>query len=88
MSFSWIALKRIERLAPELDLVFLMDAPGEWLRARPLARPDWIAGPGIELLREHPKVISPDRGAAAGCTAGRSTPRRTRRSAASSGSRP
>jgi glycerophosphoryl diester phosphodiesterase len=58
MSFSWIALKRIERLAPELDLVFLMDAPGEWLRARPLARPDWIAGPGIELLREHPKVIS------------------------------
>jgi len=57
MSFSWIALKRIERLAPELDVVFLMHNPGEWLRARPLTRPDWIAGPGIELVREHPKVV-------------------------------
>jgi glycerophosphoryl diester phosphodiesterase len=57
MSFSWVALKRIERLAPELEVVFLMDSPGEWLRARPVARKDWIAGPGIALLREHPKVI-------------------------------
>jgi glycerophosphoryl diester phosphodiesterase len=57
MSFSWVALKRIERLAPDLDVVFLMDSPREWLRARPVARKDWIAGPGIALLREHPKVI-------------------------------
>ncbi len=28
MSFSWIALKRIERLAPELDVVFLMHKHG------------------------------------------------------------
>ena len=58
MSFSWIALKRIERLAPELDVVFLMHNPGEWLRARPMSRPDWIAGPGIALVREHPKVVA------------------------------
>ncbi|MEP6816973.1 MAG: glycerophosphodiester phosphodiesterase family protein [Marmoricola sp.] len=57
MSFSMIALRRIERLAPDLDVVFLMRSPGEWLRARPVARRDWIAGPGIALLREHPKVI-------------------------------
>jgi glycerophosphoryl diester phosphodiesterase len=58
MSFSWIALKRIERLAPELDVVFLMQSTREWLRARPLTRPDWIAGPDIALVREHPKVIA------------------------------
>jgi glycerophosphoryl diester phosphodiesterase len=58
MSFSWIALKRIERLAPELDVVFLMHSTGEWQRARPLARQDWIAGPGIALVREHPKVVA------------------------------
>jgi glycerophosphoryl diester phosphodiesterase len=57
MSFSWVALKRVERLAPDLDVVFLMDSPGEWLRARPIARSDWIAGPGIELLRTRPQVI-------------------------------
>ncbi|MDQ6642187.1 MAG: glycerophosphodiester phosphodiesterase [Actinomycetota bacterium] len=58
MSFSWVALKRMERLAPDLDVVFLMHSPGEWLRARPVARKDWIAGPGIALLREHPRIIA------------------------------
>ena len=57
MSFSWVALKRIERLAPDLDVVFLMHATGEWLRSRPVAREDWIAGPGIELVRSNPEVI-------------------------------
>ncbi|RNM12710.1 glycerophosphodiester phosphodiesterase family protein [Nocardioides pocheonensis] len=57
MSFSWVALRRIRRLAPALRLVFLMDSPLDWARTRPLAEPDWIAGPGIELLQKHPEMI-------------------------------
>ncbi len=57
MSFSWVALRRVRRIAPGLDLVYLMDAPTEWVRSRPIAEPDWIAGPGIKLLRKHPELI-------------------------------
>jgi glycerophosphoryl diester phosphodiesterase len=57
MSFSWVALRRVRRLAPDLDLVFLMDAPTQWVRSRPVSEPDWIAGPGIALLRDHPESI-------------------------------
>jgi glycerophosphoryl diester phosphodiesterase len=57
MSFSWVALRRIRRLAPGLDLVFLVDGPTEWARARPVAEPDWIAGPGIALVRRHPELV-------------------------------
>ena len=57
MSFSWIALRRVRRLAPRLRLVFLMDGPTDWARVRPFAEPDWIAGPGIHLLRKHPDLI-------------------------------
>jgi glycerophosphoryl diester phosphodiesterase len=57
MSFSWVALRRIRRLAPDLDLVFLMDSPMAWASSRPFAEPDWIAGPGIELLHRHPELI-------------------------------
>jgi glycerophosphoryl diester phosphodiesterase len=58
MSFSWVALRRVRRLAPEIPLVFLMDSPLDWARSRPFADADWIAGPGIELLRKHPELIS------------------------------
>lgn len=57
MSFSWVALRRIRRVAPDLDLVFLMDSPLAWARSRPISEPDWIAGPGIELVRKHPEQI-------------------------------
>lgn len=57
MSFSWIALRRVRRLAPDLKLVFLMDGPTDWVRVRPFADNDWIAGPGIKLLRKHPEMI-------------------------------
>jgi len=57
MSFSWIALRRVRRLAPELRLVYLMDGPTDWVRVRPFAEPDWIAGPGIHLLRKHPELV-------------------------------
>jgi glycerophosphoryl diester phosphodiesterase len=57
MSFSWVALRRVRRLAPEIDLVFLMDSPLDWARSRPISEPGWIAGPGIELLHKHPDLI-------------------------------
>jgi glycerophosphoryl diester phosphodiesterase len=57
MSFSWVALRRIRRIAPDLDLVFLMDSPLSWARSRPISEPDWIAGPGIELVRKHPEQV-------------------------------
>jgi glycerophosphoryl diester phosphodiesterase len=57
MSFSWVALRRVRRLAPELDLVFLMDSPLSWASSRPFAEPDWIAGPGIELVRRHQDLV-------------------------------
>lgn len=56
MSFSWVALSRIRRLAPELELVLLIDRPHSWRVAKELVTEDWIAGPGIELLRESPRV--------------------------------
>ncbi|MEO5653612.1 MAG: glycerophosphodiester phosphodiesterase family protein [Marmoricola sp.] len=57
MSFSWVALRRIQRIAPDLELVLLIDSPQQWYRSRPFAEKDWIAGPGIEVLREHPDFI-------------------------------
>ena len=57
MSFSWVALRRIRRLAPDLDLVYLIDSPLGWASSRPFAELDWIAGPGIELLQKHPDLI-------------------------------
>ncbi|MFL6107466.1 MAG: glycerophosphodiester phosphodiesterase family protein [Marmoricola sp.] len=57
MSFSWIALRRVRRLAPPLRLVYLMDGPTDWARVRPFAEHDWIAGPGIKLVRKHPELM-------------------------------
>ncbi|MGO4255071.1 glycerophosphodiester phosphodiesterase family protein [Marmoricola sp. RAF53] len=57
MSFSWIALRRVRQSAPDLRLVFLMDGPSDWARVRPFADNDWIAGPGIKLLRKYPDQI-------------------------------
>ena len=57
MSFSWLALRRVRRLAPDLDLVLLIRTPTQWYRARPFLDNDWIAGPGIELVRSHPELI-------------------------------
>ena len=57
MSFSTVALRRLRRLAPDLDLVFLMDSPLAWARSRPVSEPGWIAGPGIDLVRRHPDLV-------------------------------
>lgn len=56
MSFSWVALSRVRRLAPELELVLLIDRQHSWRLTKELVTEDWIAGPGIDLLRESPRV--------------------------------
>jgi glycerophosphoryl diester phosphodiesterase len=55
MSFSLTALNRIKKLAPELEVVLLIERLYSWQLARNLVGPDWIAGPGIDLLRENPR---------------------------------
>lgn len=57
MSFSSVALRRVRHLSPHLDLVQLFRRPTQWWRALPLIDPDWIAGPGLMVVREHPEMI-------------------------------
>jgi glycerophosphoryl diester phosphodiesterase len=54
MSFSYVALQRIERLAPELRVVMLVEHARHWPVLRPLVDDDWVVGPGIGTLRRHP----------------------------------
>jgi len=54
MSFSWTALQRASRLAPELDYVMLIDKAPLWPMLRRVVDPSWIIGPGIDELTEHP----------------------------------
>jgi glycerophosphoryl diester phosphodiesterase len=58
MSFSSVALTRIERLAPELEVVFLMDGAYSWRVTAGVLAPGWIAGPSIDLLRDNPRLGS------------------------------
>lgn len=55
MSFSYLALKRVRKLAPDLDVVMLVDKLHAWQMLRNVVPEDWILGPGIDLLRESPK---------------------------------
>ena len=56
MSFSYTALQRMERLAPSVRLVQLVDKAQYWQMLRRVMGRDWLLGPGIELLKEHPKL--------------------------------
>ena len=56
MSFSFTALQRVERMAPDVRIVQLVDRPQYWPMLRRVIGDDWIVGPGIELLREHPRL--------------------------------
>ena len=58
MSFSPVALTRVERLAPDLEVVLLTDSRYSWRLTSGVLGPGWIAGPGIELLRENPRLGS------------------------------
>ena len=56
MSFSFTALQRLERMAPEVRIVQLLDRAQYWPMLRRVIGKDWIVGPGISELREHPKL--------------------------------
>jgi glycerophosphoryl diester phosphodiesterase len=58
MSFSFTALQRMQRLAPAVPVVQLIDKPHNWSMVRRMVGKDWILGPGIELIRDHPRVAS------------------------------
>ena len=54
MSFSFGALQRIQRLAPGVEVVMLVEKAHHWPMLRRVVGDDWIIGPGIDELREHP----------------------------------
>jgi glycerophosphoryl diester phosphodiesterase len=55
MSFSYVALQRMQRLAPRLRLVMLIDKARHWPMLKPVVEDRWILGPGIDALTRHPK---------------------------------
>lgn len=55
MSFSWVAMNRVRRLAPDLDIVLLLDRAFSWRMTAALREDHWIVGPGIDLLRDQPR---------------------------------
>ena len=54
MSFSLTALQRVEKLAPLLPIVMLMEKAHHWPVLRQVVGDDWIIGPGIGELTNHP----------------------------------
>ncbi len=56
MSFSWTALQRVERMAPGVPVVMLVERAHHWPMLRRVVGENWIVGPGIKELREHPKL--------------------------------
>lgn len=56
MSFSYTALSRVEKLAPEIQLVQLIEHSRNWTLLQGVIGPDWIVGPGVKMLMRHPKL--------------------------------
>lgn len=56
MSFSFTALQRVEALAPAVRLVQLIEHAHYWPMLRRVIGEDWIVGPGIDELTEHPRL--------------------------------
>ncbi len=52
MSFSYTALQRMERLAPDVRLVQLIEHVPYWPVLRRVVGKDWLVGPGVKLLHE------------------------------------
>jgi glycerophosphoryl diester phosphodiesterase len=57
MSFSELALRRMRRMAPSLPLVMLMERVPLPYRSGQLPAGFHIAGPAIEIVREHPSYV-------------------------------
>ena len=47
-------MNRVRRLAPDLEVVMLVDKAHHWPVLRPVVGLDWAIGPGIDELRLHP----------------------------------
>jgi len=58
MSFSYVALQRMQKLAPRLRLVMLIDKARHWPVLKPVVDDAWILGPGIRALTQHPKFAA------------------------------
>jgi len=56
MSFSYSAVRRCHRLAPGLPTVLLLEHVAPWLRGGKLPTGVRICGPGVEVLRNHPRL--------------------------------
>jgi len=56
MSFSFTALQRVERLAPDVPLVQLVEKAHHWPMLSKVIGPDWLVGPGIRELDDHRKL--------------------------------
>ena len=56
MSFSYTALHRVERMAPGLPLVMLVERAAYWPMLRRAIGPHWAVGPGIDELVAHPRL--------------------------------
>lgn len=57
MSFSRMAVRRSQRLLPQVPTVYLMDPVWRWHRDGSLPKGVGIAGPSVETLREHPHYV-------------------------------
>ncbi len=57
MSFSRLAVRRVHKLAPALDTVFLMEPFSYRLRDGVLPRGVSIGGPSVEILRARPEYV-------------------------------
>lgn len=54
MSFSLTALQRVQRMAPQMQKVMLIEKAHHWPMLRRAVNKDWIIGPGIRELDDHP----------------------------------
>ena len=54
MSFSWVALQRVQRQAPAVPVVLLIEKARHWPLVRQVLEDGWILGPGVDQLTKHP----------------------------------
>ncbi len=57
MSFSFTALQRVERLAPDVQRVQLVDRASLWPMLRRVVSRDTVMGPGMPMVREHRRMV-------------------------------
>ena len=57
MSFSQLSMRRVRQLAPGLPTVFLMDRVPLRFRDGSLPFGSAIAGPSVDIVREHPRYV-------------------------------